>query len=402
MTTIQNKLNEIAKCSLDKEGVTRYSFTKEHRKAIFIITKWMKDAGLKVSMDDAGTLIGNLQSSNKKAKTLLLGSHQDTVKIGGKYDGIMGVLLPILALKNIKQKKINLPFNVQVLAFADEEGMRFPTALLGPRALAGTFKKSFLELKDKNNKTISEALKSFNLSPKKMLKLKRDKKKIIGFIETHIEQGPVLEKNNLALGIVTGIAGISRFNLSLQGHSSHAGTTPVKYRKDSLLGLNEINLMCEKFAKQNEDIIITIGEIHNKPNVPNAIPSTSTAVIEFRSINNKKRVNAENKVKKLITQIAKKRNLQHQFYKTYDQPAVICNEKLKKYLVKAFKILRIKPFQLPSGATHDASAMSDLCDITMLFVRSKNGLSHNPKEFSSEKDMEIAVKILETTILNFS
>ncbi len=160
--------------------------------------------------------------------------------------------------------------------------------------------------------------------------------------------------------------------------------------------------MCEKFAKQNEDIIITIGEIHNKPNVPNAIPSTSTAVIEFRSINNKKRVNAENKVKKLITQIAKKRNLQHQFYKTYDQPAVICNEKLKKYLVKAFKILRIKPFQLPSGATHDASAMSDLCDITMLFVRSKNGLSHNPKEFSSEKDMEIAVKILETTILNFS
>jgi len=400
MTTIQNKLNEIAKCSVDKEGVTRYSFTKEHRKAISIITKWMTDAGLKVSMDDAGTLIGHLQSSNSQAKTLLLGSHQDTVKNGGKYDGIMGVLLPILALKNIKKKKIHLPFNVQVLAFADEEGMRFPTSLLGSRALAGTLKKSFLELKDKNNKTISDALKSFKLFPQKMLKLKRDKKKIIGYIETHIEQGPVLEKNNLPLGIVTGIAGISRYNLSLHGHSSHAGTTPVKYRKDSLLGLNEINLMCEKIAKQNEDIIITIGEIHNKPNVPNAIPSTSTAVVEFRSINNKKRVNIENRVKKLITQVVKKRNLNHQFYKTYDQEAVMCNEKLKKYLVKAFKVLKIKPFQLPSGATHDASAMSDLCDISMLFVRSKNGLSHNPKEYSSEKDMMLAIKILETVLLN--
>jgi len=400
MTTIQNKLNEIAKCSVDKEGVTRYSFTREHRKAISIITKWMKDAGLKVSMDDAGTLIGNLQSSNKQAKTLLLGSHQDTVKNGGKYDGIMGVLLPILALKNIKKKKIHLPFDVQVLAFADEEGMRFPTSLLGSRALAGTLKKSFLGFKDKNNNTISDALKIFKLSPQKMLKLKRDKKKIIGFIETHIEQGPVLEKNNLPLGIVTGIAGISRFNLVLHGHSSHAGTTPVKYRKDSLLGLNEINLMCEKIAKQNEDIIITIGEIYNKPNVPNAIPSTSSAVIEFRSINNKKRVNTENKIKKLITQIAKKRNLKHQFYKTYDQEAVMCNEKLKKYLVKAFKILKMKPFQLPSGATHDASAMSDLCDISMLFVRSKNGLSHNPKEYSSEKDMKLAIKILETVLLN--
>ena len=177
MTTIQNKLNEIAKCSLDKEGVTRYSFTKEHRKAISIITKWMTDAGLTVSMDDAGTLIGNLQSSNSQAKTLLLGSHQDTVKNGGKYDGIMGVLLPILALKNIKKKKIHLPFNVQVLAFADEEGMRFPTSLLGSRALAGTLKKSFLGFKDKNNNTISDALKSFKLSPKKILKLKRDKKR---------------------------------------------------------------------------------------------------------------------------------------------------------------------------------------------------------------------------------
>jgi len=158
--------------------------------------------------------------------------------------------------------------------------------------------------------------------------------------------------------------------------------------------------MCEKIAKQNEDIIITIGEIHNKPNVPNAIPSTSTAVIEFRSINNKKRVNIENRVKKLITQVVKKRNLKHQFYKSYDQEAVMCNEKLKKYLVKAFKVLKIKPFQLPSGATHDASAMSDLCDISMLFVRSKNGLSHNPKEYSSEKDMMLAIKILETVLLN--
>ena len=177
MTTIQQQLDLIAKCSQDKIGVTRYSFTREHKQALKIIKSWMLAAGLTVSIDDAGTLIGELKSHNKKAKTLLLGSHQDTVKHGGKYDGIMGVLLPILTIKNI-QKNIQLPFHVQVLAFADEEGMRFPTALLGPRALAGTLKKEYLSLKDKNNISINDALKRFNLSEKKILKLKRDRKKL--------------------------------------------------------------------------------------------------------------------------------------------------------------------------------------------------------------------------------
>ena len=402
MTTIQQQLDLIAKCSQDKIGVTRYSFTREHKQALKIIKSWMLAAGLTVSIDDAGTLIGELKSHNKKAKTLLLGSHQDTVKHGGKYDGIMGVLLPILTIKNIQKKNIQLPFHVQVLAFADEEGMRFPTALLGPRALAGTLKKEYLSLKDKNNISINDALKSFNLSEKKILKLKRDRKKIIGFIETHIEQGPVLEKKNLPLGIVTGIAGISRFNLSVKGYSSHAGTTPVNYRKDSLLGLNEINLICENIAKKNDDVIITIGEIHNKPNVPNAIPSESNAVLEFRSINNKKRLNIEKKISNIIHQITKKRKLQFKIVKTYEQSAVLCSKQLMNTLIKSFKINNQTVFQLPSGATHDASAMSDLCNVAMLFIRSKNGLSHNPKEFSSEKDMREAIKILETAIINIT
>ena len=402
MTTIQQQLDLIATCSQDKIGVTRYSFTREHKKALKIIKSWMLAAGLTVSIDDAGTLIGELKSQNKKAKTLLLGSHQDTVKHGGKYDGIMGVLLPILTIKNIQKKNIQLPFHVQVLAFADEEGMRFPTALLGPRALAGTLKKKYLSLKDKNNISINDALKSFNLSEKKILKLKRDRKKIIGFIETHIEQGPVLEKKNLPLGIVTGIAGISRFNLSVKGYSSHAGTTPVNYRKDSLLGLNEINLICENIAKKNDDVIITIGEIHNKPNVPNAIPSESNAVLEFRSINNKKRLNIEKKISNIIHQITKKRKLQFKIVKTYEQSAVLCSKQLMNTLIKSFKINNQTVFKLPSGATHDASAMSDLCNVAMLFIRSKNGLSHNPKEFSSEKDMREAIKILETAIINIT
>ncbi|MFT6452278.1 MAG: allantoate deiminase, partial [Halocynthiibacter sp.] len=199
----QERLAQIAECSKDHIGVTRFPFTDEHRRANAQITNWMERAGLTVRMDSSATLIGRLEGP-MGAKTLLLGSHQDSVRNGGRYDGIMGIALACLALEKLKDCEIELPFSVEVLAFADEEGARFPTALMGPRALAGTFDPETLAMQDRDGVSLSKALKSFGGAPDTIADQRRQPDDIIGYIETHIEQGPVLETHDLALGVVSG------------------------------------------------------------------------------------------------------------------------------------------------------------------------------------------------------
>ncbi len=399
---IQNYINTIAKCSKPADGVTRLPFTNEHKNANQLLKKWMVDAGLKVSLDAAGTLIGKYISPNKNSKTLLIGSHQDSGYNSGKYDGIMGIILPIIALKEINRKKINLPFNVEILAFADEEGVRFPTALMGPRSLAGTFNLKDLKLKDKTNISIENALKKFGGNPSKINLLKRNKKKLLGFFETHIEQGPVLESKNLAVGIVNGISGISRFKLEIEGYASHAGTTPMHLRKDALAATAEVIYTVENIARKNSNFLATMASIENKPNSVNAVSAKSISFIECRSVDDLKRKKLEKEIIKKVGIICKKRNLKFKLKKTYNQSAVKCDNKMINKLKKSFLNLKLNPFILMSGATHDASAMSDLCPISMLFVRSKDGLSHNPNEFTSEKDMQIAVKVIEKFLINYN
>ena len=207
-------LNDIASCSERGPGVTRLPFTSEHRGAAAIIKRWMEDTGLAVHMDAAGTIIGRREGV-ANGPTLLFGSHQDSVRHGGKYDGIMGVLLPILALREIRD--LPLPFSVQVLAFADEEGVRFPTALIGSRALAGKFDPALLKLEDQDGISIHDSMVEFGIRPDEIKSLDLRNQPVIGYIETHIEQGPVLYKENLPLGVVTAIAGIERHQISLMG-----------------------------------------------------------------------------------------------------------------------------------------------------------------------------------------
>ena len=395
---ILKTLNTIAQCSQPSQGVTRLPFTKEHKQANKIITQWMKDAGMQVHLDAAGTLIGTYKSSNKNAKTLILGSHQDSVINAGRFDGIMGVLLPILAVKKLHQKKTKLPFHIECVAFADEEGVRFPTALMGPQVLAGTFQMKDIQFKDSKGISIQQALNNFGGNHRKLNQLKRSKKSIIGFVETHIEQGPVLEKHKLPVGVVTGISGITRYICTIKGKASHAGTTPMNLRKDALAGAAEIIYVLEKKARTTKNIIITVGSVQNTPNAVNVISGEVTISVESRSLDNKKRVNIQKEIASIIKKICRSRNLSCQFKRTYDQKAVLCDKHLTGALSKSVKDLNYPLMKIPSGATHDASAMSDLCPIAMLFVQSKDGLSHNPKEFSKENDMQAAVRVLENLI----
>jgi allantoate deiminase len=389
-TLAQTRLSEIANCSLPGDGVTRLPFTPEHRLALDQIRTWMTRAGLRVHMDAAATLVGRLEGP-QGSKTLLIGSHQDSVPSGGRYDGIMGVLLPCLALEKLQNDGVTLPFSVEILAFADEEGVRFPTALLGPRALAGTYDSNALDLADQDGVTLRAALAEFGADPKQLDRLARNPGDILGYLETHIEQGPVLETHNAPLGLVTGICGIERNGVRFVGQSGHAGTVPMADRRDALVAASRFIAAVADKAKATNTIRATVGAISVHPNAVNAIPETADFPLEVRSISDEARQDFTDQMRAFGEKIARGSGLAFEMEQTYVQPAVACDTNLSEVLANAVQNAAHPLITLPSGATHDASAMSDLCPIAMLFVRCKDGLSHRPDEHASAVDMNAAV-----------
>ncbi|GLQ72003.1 M20 family metallo-hydrolase [Vibrio penaeicida] len=396
----QDWLSQLAQFSETQEGVTRRPFTVEHRKTLDQLTIWMEQAGLEVRLDNAGTLIGRYNSP-VSSKTLLFGSHQDSIRKGGKYDGIMGIVLPIIALKDIIDQGVELPFSVEILAFADEEGVRFPTALIGPRALAGTLDTSVMKLKDADGISIQEAMAQFGLSSDDLGSLIRNPQELLGYLEVHIEQGPILEANDLALGVVSAICGIERHEVQFVGESAHAGTCPMELRKDALSAAALLIAEVEAYARSTPELKATVGRLNVEPNVVNAIPSHAAFSIEIRSPNDNVRLAAGAHFHQYAEKLAEERGLDASASKTYEQIAQPCSPVLQSKLQSALSNVGQPDFVLPSGATHDASAMADLTPMGMLFVRSENGLSHNPAEFTTSEDMNLAIEALIELLTNW-
>ena len=397
--SISHFLEEIASCSQKGPGVTRLPFTPEHKAASKVIEKWMLDAGLRVSVDHAGTIIGRREGPYG-APTLLFGSHQDTVRNGGKFDGIMGVLLPILALGELDSHEFG--FSIEVLAFADEEGVRFPTALLGPRALAGTLDPNTLNSRDEDGVMLAQAMKDYGLNPDALSELDRRNTPLLGYVETHIEQGPILEDMEQSLGVVSAISGIERFQVTLVGEAGHAGTVPMNLRHDTLVCAAEFLLAVETMAKNTAELIVTVGKLVVAPNAVNVIPGRVTLTVEVRSASDEIRQRAGDDILLLLDDIATRRQIIYEFDKTYEQAASPCDPGLQGLLSDVVSDLTGKSPSLPSGATHDAAAMADLCPTAMLFVRCKNGVSHSPEEFACEADMRLAVDALKDLISKIS
>jgi allantoate deiminase len=396
---ISDLLADISRHSATGPGVTRLPFTPEHRAALDTIRGWMETAGLSVSVDAAGTMIGRREGP-PGAPVLLFGSHQDSVRNGGMFDGIMGVLLPVLALREMRD--VALPFSVEVLAFADEEGVRFPTALIGPRALAGTFDPASLDLRDGNGVSIRQAMTDFGLDPDAITELDRRNRAIIGYVETHIEQGPVLEAGDQPVGLVTSICGIERHLFSLSGRPGHAGTVPMAHRADALAGAAEMIVAVERFARDTEDVIATIGQIAVTPNAVNVIPGAVEFSLEVRSPADGLRREAADRIIGICTEVAVGRGLDLASDFTYEQAAQPCDDNLLTELKAAAHAVHGEVPMMPSGATHDASAMSELCPMAMLFVRCRDGASHLPEEFASDADMEVARRTLSQLIRNLA
>ncbi len=384
-------IDRLAKISEPGPGVTRMPFSEEHRRVLPLLTELMQAAGLDVTMDAAGTLIGR-RDRPAGAPVLLMGSHQDSVREGGAYDGIMGIVLPALALGALRERP--LPFAVELLAFADEEGARFPTALMGPRALAGSFDMAALDLTDADGISLRRAMTDFGLDPDALPGLRRDPAGIMGWIECHIEQGPVLEAEGEALGVVTAICGIERHSARLTGEAAHAGTVPMALRRDALAGAAELVTAVEARARATEGLLATVGALRVQPGVVNAVPGAVDLTVEIRAPEDALREAAGAELTAEARRIAGARGLGLEMSRTYAQPATPCDPGLQDALEAAIRATGGAGRRLASGATHDSSAMADLCPVAMMFLACRDGISHNPAEYCPPEVMGRAVAAL--------
>ncbi len=391
-------LEEIAHCSQtenpDTQGVTRTCASKEHAQANNKLREWMQSAGMSVRLDNAANLIGRYRSKAPNAKTLIFGSHQDTVPNGGKYDGILGVVAPISLIHYFFKHQIEFPFHIDVIAFSDEEGARFQSTLLGSKAISGTFEPNVLEATDSDGIKMREALTLFGCDPEKIAQDAYQSDSVLGFVELHIEQGPQLELANLPVGVVTALTGIERHTLSITGKAGHAGTVPMECRQDALVGASQVIHMFDQICKREADLVGVVGKIANYPNGVNVIPQQTDITIELRSPNDHSRIAARNEILANIELLMSQYNLNYEHTQTYEQSAVKCSDSLSSALAHAIELSGIEVKRLFSGAGHDGLAICDLTDIAMLFMRCTKGVSHHPDEAILHQDLEASLEVL--------
>lgn len=391
---IFDRLEDAARHSQPGPGVTRLFLSDEHRAVTPLIRDWMTKAGLTSEIDAAGNIVGRDAKALYGAPTLILGSHQDTVVSGGKYDGMLGVALPIAVIEHLLKTGVELPFGIEVVAFGDEEGTRFQSTLVGSRALAGTFDPKALDATDDQDITVADALKTFGCNPDDIPALKRDRNNVLGFVEVHIEQGPVLEKIDLPVGVVTALTGIERHRIRIQGKASHAGTTPMADRHDALVAAADVIHQVEAICSATEGMVGVVGKIDVTPNAVNVIPDHVDLTIELRAPERIVRVNGRGQILSALPNIARNRRVEISADQTYEAEGVKCADWIMNGLGQAIGEQGITPHRLFSGAGHDGLAMHDLCDIGMLFVRCRDGLSHHPEEAITPEDADVAAAVL--------
>ena len=391
---VMERLDALGQISEEPDRLTRTFCSPAMRRANDLVGSWMRDAGMTVSEDTLGNLIGRYPGQDDRAKTFILGSHLDTVRDAGKFDGPLGVVAAIACVQHLHEQKIRLPFAVEVVAFADEEGVRYRTTYLGSRALTGKMGEQDLKQVDAQGITMADAIRSFGGDPDKLKNARRDPQQLLGYAEIHIEQGPVLEKKYQPVGVVTAIAGQSRIKARFIGQAGHAGTTPMTLRHDALAAAAQFILAVEACTRDYPGLVATVGQIEARPGVINVIPGEVNLSVDVRHQTDSIRGTACGRLQEIAHQTGEKRGIEIEWEVVHDIQSVPCSRELSGMLAKAARQHLMEVTELPSGAGHDAAVMGDIAPVAMLFVRCKGGISHHPDESVTTEDVGVAIAVM--------
>lgn len=372
-------------------GLYRGYLTPAYAAAQDALAGWMAEAGMAVRRDAAANLIGRYDGDLSRAPALLIGSHLDSVRDGGRYDGPLGIMLGVEAVAALSRTGRRLPFPIEVIAFGDEEGSRFPAAMLTSRAVAGTLAAQALDIADADGVPLAQA----GVSLDDYLAAARAPGSVLAYLEAHIEQGPVLEAEGLAVGTVTGIAAQLRYQAIIKGMAGHAGTSSMPLRRDALAGAAEMILAIEAIARKDaSDLVATVGRIEALPGAPNVIAGEVRFSIDIRSGDEARRDRAAEGALNAIAAIADRRSLDSDLQRVHDLPASPCDAALMDLMDAAIADAGHPVRRLVSGAGHDAMVMAALCPTAMLFIRCKDGISHNPAEHVDPADVDVALRVM--------
>lgn len=388
----------------EKGQLTVTYLTDAHRACAAQISALMRDVGFdSVHIDAVGNVVGRYEGTTPDAKTLLTGSHYDTVRNGGKYDGRLGIFVPIACVRELKRQNKRLPFAFEVVGFAEEEGQRYKATFLGSGALIGHFDPRWLDQKDADGVTMREAMQHAGLKQEDIPKIQRDPARYLGFVEVHIEQGPVLTELDLPLGIVTSINGSVRYVGEVIGMASHAGTTPMDRRRDAAAAVAELILYTEQRAAKDGDSVGTVGMLEVPSGSINVVPGRCKFSLDLRAPNNEQRDALATDVVNALKDICERRGVRFELEETMRAAAAPSAPAWQQRWEKAVDALGIPLFRMPSGAGHDAMKLHEVMPQAMLFVRGINsGISHNPLESSTNDDIQLAVQAFQLLLDNLA
>jgi allantoate deiminase len=387
-------LDLFARHSDEAGKLTRLYLSPAHKAAVAELAGWMRAAGLAVWLDALGTLTGRYAGTKPDAPALLIGSHIDTVRDAGRYDGTLGVLAGLVAVEELARRSERMPFAIEVVAFGDEEGVRFPTTLLTSRALAGRFDAACLDMRDAQGISVQRALLEFGCDPQQIGAIARRSDRLLGYIEVHIEQGPTLEAARTPVGVVTAIAGAKRLCVDVLGEAGHAGTVPMRLRRDALAAASDMILAVERSARAKADVVATVGHAEISPGAPNVIPGKVSFSIDLRAPSDAERDAALCAIMQAMAEIADKRGVRLDASVVHEAAAVACSPWMTEQLTQAILRRGLPAPTLVSGAGHDAGAIASLCPVAMLFVRCAGGISHSPMESVATEDADVCVHVL--------
>jgi allantoate deiminase len=394
------RLDVLATCSDDAGAITRLFLSPAHARAVVLVREWMLQAGLRCRLDASGTLVGSLRSATPDAPVLMVGSHIDTVRNAGRYDGCLGVAVAIAAAARMSRRRVALPYTLEIRAFGDEEGVRFPVTLTGAHAAAGHFHAAWLGVEDAQGTSLSQALRAFGLDPEALASGDCTAAGSFAYLEVHIEQGPVLEAAGAPLGIVTAINGAARFEICLTGRAGHAGTVPMAGRQDALVAAAHMVLAVRKVGVSRPGVVATVGRLAVTPDAANVIPGGCIFSIDVRASDDGERGSAEREIRQRLEQLAQAHGVRLSVARTHEAPAVVCDERLQAALARGLQACGLPLLHLPSGAGHDGMAVAALCPVGMLFVRCAGGISHHPDESVSEADVAHSLDVLTHALLH--